>query len=471
MRMLRHVLLTLLVLMLFWPVAASAQSEEWRDLATDYFVILYTPDDADVAQDYATFVDDIYEELAAIFSHRTATPLTLRLYPTIESYQQVNPLARNMPGVVAHADFRKRELVIVLEQTVNQPAGGVQNNVRHELTHIIAADLSGNRLNTGFQEGIAQYVEEPTDELDTKINALRVMRDQGRLLTWNDFADRDIIYGEPEVGYPQTLSVVAFLVEQYGFSEFREFLTISARSSGYRSALERAYEVAPADLEEQWRDWLPSYIEGGYLHNSLTGYDLTAPRQLLQQGRYAEAQTELDSVVELLNAGVNGTPNEQQQLALAEADELRTAIQQGQQAEQLAGEARGALEAGDYQRASQLVDQARTHYATIGDTRQNEVLSVYAERAQRGMRAEVQLAQAHDLVRTLRLPQARMAADTAAVEFAALGNTARLEEALELRGSLDWWQRLGGTMLIIFGVIGVVASLVSGFFRHEQEVW
>ncbi|MFN8477277.1 MAG: hypothetical protein U0074_05525 [Kouleothrix sp.] len=43
----------------------------------------------------------------------------------------------------------------------------------------------------------------------------------------------------PDVSYP-SLSVVAFLVEQYSFSAFRTFLdVITARSGGYRSALER----------------------------------------------------------------------------------------------------------------------------------------------------------------------------------------------------------------------------------------
>jgi hypothetical protein len=164
-------------------------------------------------------------------------------------------------------------------------------------------------------------------------------------------------------------------------------------------------------------------------------------------------------------------PDTQQQQAFAEAEELRTAIQQGQQAEQLAGEARSALEAGDYQRAAELVEQAQALYAGIGDSRQDEVLRTYADRAARGVRAETQLAQASSMVQTLRLPQARQAADTAAVDFAALGDNQGLEQARNLRSSLDWWQRLLGTLLVVLGVVGVTASLLSGFYRQEREVW
>ena len=91
MYLLRKIALILVVLVLFWPATAGAQDQDWRDLATDYFVILYTPDDSDTAQEYAGFVDDIYEELSAVFNHRTATPLTLRLYPTMESYRRCGP--------------------------------------------------------------------------------------------------------------------------------------------------------------------------------------------------------------------------------------------------------------------------------------------------------------------------------------------------------------------------------------------
>ncbi len=447
--------------------AAAQSAIDWRERPTANFTILYAPGGEAEAERYAGWADEIYEEIAAALSFRTATPLTLRLYPTSEDYYQVNPLARNVPGVVAHADFRRRELVIIVERTAQQSDEEVRNNVRHELTHIVAGDLSGNRLNTGFQEGVAQYMERPSPELERRILSLRDARDQGLLLPWSAFDEREQIYSAPQVSYPQTLSVVAFLVERDGFAKLREFLAITARSSGYRSALERTYAVSPAVLEAAWLDWLPSYLDGGYRRSALTAYDLGFARGLVEQGNYAAAAEELRQGIEWLQKQADTQPAE----LIAEAETLLERSEAGMRAEQLAESARQALEQADYERAGALVADARTLYGALGDARQAEVLAIYEERAARGLRATDSLAQADALARAMRYPQARAAADVAAGEFAALGDDARLDNALSLRAGLDQRQRLLGLALLLAGGVGIIFSLLARFFARPAEVW
>lgn len=461
-------ILALLLLLLAAPGQAEAQSAvSWRERATTYFTILYAPNSAGEAERYAGWVDAIYEELAVAFSYRTATPLTLRLYPTSEDYYQVNPLARNVPGVIAHADFRRRELVVIIERTMQQRDEEVRNNVRHELTHIVAADLSGNQLNTGFHEGVAQYMERPAGELERRIAALRIARDQGRLLPWSAFDDRDRVYATPEVAYPQSLSVVAFLVDRGGFARLREFLSVSARSSGYRSALEQAYGVSPAILEMEWLDWLPGYLDGGYRRSALQTYDLGLARDLVAQGNYAAGAEELRQALEWLRRQADTQPPE----VLAEAEALLARSEAGMRAEQLAESARQALERADYERAMGLLTAARSAYGSLGDTRQAEVLAIYEQRATRGLQANAQLAAAATLARALRYPEARIAADDAAMQFAALGDTARRDNALSLRATLDQRQRLLGLLLLVVGSVGVVLSLVGRLLAPPTEIW
>ncbi len=457
------------------PTEAPSPIENWQEITTNHFVILYTPGEEATAQEYAGFVDAIYDEVSTLFSHRSETPLTLRLYPDEQSYAQVNPLAPKLPGVVAHADFRHREVAVVLPITRRQSPTGVQNNVRHELTHIIAAELSNNRLNTGFQEGIAQYAEEPASERDAKIHLLQQAYDQGNLMDWSEFDSRDIVYGNPERSYPQTMSVVAFLIERDGFARFRDFLTISARSSGYRSALERAYEMSPAALEHEWQTWLPSYLEGGYRHTALSAYDLSYANQLLQLGRYAEAETELEQALEWLQSDQQAVPANQddteRQTRILEAQNLLARSQDGQQAEAFAAEARTALLDADYARAAQRIEEARARYARLGDRRQDQVLATYAERAERGQQALGTLEQANRMARALQLPQARTAADTAAEEFARLGDKPRFNEAMRLRRSLDRNQSLAGLALVAVGTLGAVVGIWGRWFLREEEVW
>lgn len=449
------------------PGNASAQAGEWRERDTTTFTILYTVGEEAEAGRYAGFVDTIYDEVATSFSYRPPPPLSLRLFPTSQDYYQVNPAARAIPGIVAHADFRRRELVVIVERTRQQSEEEILNNVRHELTHIIAADMSENRLNTGFQEGVAQYLEHSAPESDSKIAALRLAADQGRLMPWSAFDDRDTIYGTPEVSYPQSLSVVAFLIDRSGFAKLREFLTISARSSGYRSALERTYGVSVTDLETAWQQWLPSYLAGGYKGNVLGQYDLSYARGLLEQGNYPAAVSELDHAIAWVAAHADTQPGE----VATQAKELKAQAEMGVRATQIAEDARSALERGDYPRAQQLISQARLAFVEIGDTRQNAALDAYAQRVQRGITASEQLARANDLANNLRFTQARSAVDVAAQEFAALGDTQRMEKARSMRGNLDSYQRLTGAVLLVAGLVGVLLSLIGRSFQRPAEMW
>ncbi|NJL34302.1 MAG: hypothetical protein HC893_11115, partial [Chloroflexaceae bacterium] len=152
-----------------------------------------------------------------------------------------------------------------------------------------------------------------------------------------------------------------------------------------------------------------------------------------------------------LNAAIEWLRETPQQEVLQEAEALLIRSRAGQQANAIAASAREALVAADYQQALQRVDEARRAYAAIGDVRQEQVLEVYAARAQRGLRANQQLDEASQLAGSFRIPQARAAADQAANEFAQLGDNQRMNEALALRGSLDNIQRIAGLALVTLG--------------------
>ncbi len=156
---------------------------------------------------------------------------------------------------------------------------------------------------------------------------------------------------------------------------------------------------------------------------------------------------------------------------LQQAEELLTHSEAGLRADALAGDARAALEAGDYDRAAGLVLQAQRAYADLEDTRQRAVLSAYAQRVERGRAAAASLEQALAMARSLRYPQARAIADQAAAAYLALGDRPRADQALALRAFLDQRQTLLGAALLLLGLAGAVASAVRRLTIHEAEAW
>lgn len=449
------------------PASVQAQTAlpQWYELRTQKFAILYADGDLAQAEEYATFVDEVYDEITSIFSHAAPTPVTLRLYPTRRAYDAANPLAASVQGIIAHADFRRNEVVVILDQTTNQSPEEIKNNVRHELTHIVLADLSANRLNVGFHEGIAQYVERPSPDLERKATALRQALERDALLPWSALDDRDQVYGSPQIGYPQTLSIVAFLVERYSFAKLREFITVSARSSGYRSALERTYGVPATDLERLWREWLPSYVDGGFQHNALTEYDLTPIETLVAEGRYAEAKRELELTIPWLR-------NTQQNDVLARAQDLLARSETGLRAEDLARQARAALEKNDYSTAANLARRAHDAYVALDNQSRIDALTAYVAIAERGLRATELLEQATTLAGDWRtFADARIFADQAASEFLSLGNQENAARALMLRAEIDRVQRLAGIVLLIVGLGGIAIGFSRRLIVREAEVW
>ncbi|MDW8148452.1 MAG: hypothetical protein RMJ48_19415 [Roseiflexaceae bacterium] len=266
-------------------------------------------------------------------------------------------------------------------------------------------------------------------------------------------------------GIPRTLSIVAFLVERYSFVKLREFVTVSARSSGYRSALERTYGVPATDLERMWREWLPSYLEGGFRHNALTKYDLTPIKALIADGRYAEAKRELELAIPWLR-------NTQQSDVLAQAQELLAQSETGLYAEDLARQAHAALEANDYATAAHLARRALDAYVALDNRSRIETLAAYAAIADRGLRATRLLEQATALASDWRtFADARTVADQAASEFLSLGNQDSAARALALRAEIDRVQSLAGVVLLLVGLAGIVVGFTRRLVVREAEVW
>lgn len=439
--MVRKIVLLLLMTLLAQPSVGTAQTIQWQERQTKYIALLYPAGSEAEAERYSTFVDSIYEEVTASLDYRPAPPLTLRIYPTMAIYRLVNPLARALEGVVAHANTGRREISIAVPQTVGQTEEETRNNVRHELTHIIAAELSANQLSVMWQEGIAQYVEQPAPQLEIKIDLLRQTVDSGNLLTWSRLDAPGVMYNNPRLGYPQSWSMVSFLIQRDGMPKFVQFMQALRTATGYRSALQQSYAISPDKLEAEWRQQLATWIDGGWRVQPSAAIDPASIQAAIDAGRYTDA--------------VAGA---EQALARGADPALETLLvlaRKGQTADTAAAAARTALLQGDYATAASAVAQARPLYAQLDRPDVAPILDDYANRAINGQRAYAVLNAASADMSRLRLSAARSNIEQAAIIFAQLGDQRGRTEAEALLNNLNRRIRIAGMGLITLVFLGI----------------
>ncbi|MBA3470530.1 MAG: hypothetical protein H0T53_12905 [Herpetosiphonaceae bacterium] len=443
--MLRRILVLLLLATLAHPATTAAQAIQWNEQQTTYIAVLYPAGSEAEAKRYIGFADQIYTEISTALGYKPAPPLTLRIYPTMEIYRQVNPMAQSLEGIVAHAHTGRREISIAVPQTVGQTDEEIRNNVRHEITHVVAAELSDNQLSIMWQEGIAQYVEQPAPQLEIKVDLLRQAVDSNSLLSWSRLDAPGVMYSNPRLGYPQSWSMVSFLIQRAGMAQFVTFMQAMRSAGGYRSALQQVYGSSADTLEAEWRAQLAAWIDGGWRVQPSAAFDLGSIQAALDAGRYSDAET---GAAQALAGGDD--PALQTLLDLARL---------GVAADRAAAAARAALLQGDYPAATGEIERARPLYAQLNRSDVTPLLDEYAGRASDGTRAERLLAAARADIGSLRLSAARRNIEQAALIFAQLGDQQGRARAEELLASLNNRLRIAGVGLLILVVLGLAWNI------------
>jgi hypothetical protein len=452
----------LLLALLCWQPAGAAHAQQggavpddaWQQRDTTYFTIYYTAAGTEALERYAAVVDGLYEYVAAAFDHGPTPPVPLRLYPTTRAYASVNPIARYVEGVVAHADTHVGEIGIAVDRVDRAGAQTLRDTVRHELMHLVLTELSADRLPIGFQEGLAQYAEKEASDRRRLAESLRTAERQGQLLNWEALNEEPRFLRRMNVAYPEALSVVTFLVDRYGLGTFKRFLREMAREEQpFQQALETAYGQAADALEAEWREYLPSYYSGRWENNLLRTLDLADAKARFAAGEYAEARP-LFEQAQRLHLDLD------QAARAAEAEGYLSRIAVAQDAQDLAERGRARLAERDYGGARALLAAAEQRYAEAGDARWRPALADPLAQAERGAVAGDQLAAAQALVAGWRYPEGRARSAEAAALYQAIGDGDGAQRAQALGAEADSRQSRLALLLLGGGTIALVGLLV-----------
>jgi len=472
-----HLLLLAVLLTWAWlPASARAQdpppepvpSVDWQELETQYFIIVYAngieldgvPQDCpacgpDPANGYAVFVDEVYDDLADVFETNLQLPVNLRLFPTEESYRRVNLLADEAAATDQQPTKGRSEITVVLPNLQERSEAQIANHFRQELTHLFAAKLSDGKLNTGFQEGTGQYLEIPDEATEAKVNELRTALEQNSLYAWAELEEPPAFYENPRIAHPQALSMVAFLIDRYGLPAYLNFIKVSANEPGYRSALETAYGKSAGELEVEWKEYLPDYLNQRWRVNAVYAYDLSALEEMVNKGAFSDAEPQLMETVALLQTT-------DQQDVLAQAQALLDRVQQAKLAGMLADDALRALRAGNYPETIEKGSQAITVYQQVGYQDRIPEIQAHVHRANIGQQALDRLDNAEEMLNSLSFFQAEREIYEATLLLQKLGNQSAAERGIALLRRSTERQRW-----LAYAIVGVgLAMLLFGLLRR-----
>ena len=467
-RLFRSIILLLVALAtLLSPVLASralAQATQEKTLQTRDFTIIYPEGEEASAQWYAGFADDVSEAVAEMLGSDPLTGLTLHIYATEADYIAANPIAAEHAGIMAHAIPGELEIGVAVERLRQVEPEIARQSFRHEITHVIAGELSGQNLPIGFQEALAQYNELSPRRAQESAQALRNAQDRGvRFLNWYDLNDQWKFTQNPDLSYPQAYSVMAFLVDRYGMDDFARFLAALKDGVEWPRALLDIYGFSIKGAGQLWRQYLPEFLDGGWQTNLLTYYDLSPGVTLYDAGQFNQAAEHFARSQELYNQ-LGRTSR-----ATAAGDYLLKARRAGE-AEIEASGARTALEAYNYRAARDNAQQAKTTFIELSLTTHVEAVDQTRQLAQKGLSAVERMDSARRRAGGFDLLGARSDARAAGEVFAELGDTERATQATALVAELSKYSIYLSVGVLSAGLGAMLVGIAVGIRRRRRTV-
>ncbi len=132
----------------------------------------------------------------------------------------------------------------------------------HEYTHALIHDLATGKCPTWLNEGLAVYEEKKQHA--TPLTQLNKAYQEGRLVPWSQLSDQfstSLPVDQVALGYQESQSIVAYVVNRYGFWRIRRVLKALGNSQPWESALADEFHLKLARIEVNWREWLPEFLQ------------------------------------------------------------------------------------------------------------------------------------------------------------------------------------------------------------------
>jgi hypothetical protein len=133
--------------------------------------------------------------------------------------------------------------------------------VAHELTHVVVGQITSNPYNSipfWLNEGLAVHIQFAEASLPSQFtSALSNGIANNSLISVRSISDPFSAYADKaNLSYAESVSIVTYLIDQYGAAKMNQFLTSFEQGMAYDDALQANYGFNMDGLYTQWKAWV-----------------------------------------------------------------------------------------------------------------------------------------------------------------------------------------------------------------------
>ncbi|UCH78082.1 MAG: PD40 domain-containing protein [Candidatus Coatesbacteria bacterium] len=232
----------------------------WRVFATDHFDIYYYEEEEFLLEWTAELVEAAYDKMSDELEHDLSKRYPVVIFMSARHFEQNNISPVSGEAIGGFTEPLKGRLVMPYNGSQRQ----YEITLTHEIGHVFQFDVlfptfgslfTLNAPPDWFMEGVAEYAcEDEAPEGEMVLRDAVMTANVPRLTNLHDFG----MLPNPYLGYKLGQSVIAFLVEKYGADAPARLLHAFEGTTLRRSdsALDDAFGIKLADLDEEWQVWL-----------------------------------------------------------------------------------------------------------------------------------------------------------------------------------------------------------------------
>jgi hypothetical protein len=232
------------------------ESIPWQIYPSDSLEIYWIEGDRSFARELAEAGETALESLFELTGAEIEEVVRVYIYPSSDEMQTATLFAPDWSGGTAFAEYRT-----VLAGVSPDNLSWGREVVAHELTHVLIGVYTFSCVSDvpiWLNEGLAMYAETSVGTShDNEYARLDEAVENNTLLTVREVSN--LFSNDPDLArlsYAQSLSLVQFLIEEYGQENMLAFFGAFKEGDSQDQALNQVYGLDQDSLNDAWREWI-----------------------------------------------------------------------------------------------------------------------------------------------------------------------------------------------------------------------